>query len=33
MAHGVLHYAGYKDKTENDSEIMRNKENEKIALF
>lgn len=33
MAHGVLHYAGYKDKTENDSGIMRNKENEKIALF
>lgn len=33
MAHGVLHYAGYKDKTEIDSEIMRNKENEKIALF
>lgn len=33
MAHGVLHYVGYKDKTENDSEIMRNKENEKIALF
>jgi rRNA maturation RNase YbeY len=33
MAHGVLHYAGYKDKTENDSEIMRNKENGKIALF
>lgn len=33
MAHGVLHYAGYKDKTEKDSEIMRTKENEKIALF
>lgn len=33
MAHGVLHYAGYKDKTESDSEIMRYKENEKIALF
>jgi probable rRNA maturation factor len=33
MAHGVLHYAGYKDKTEKDAAIMRTKENEKIALF
>jgi probable rRNA maturation factor len=33
MAHGVLHYAGYKDKSDEDSQIMRNKENEKIALF
>jgi probable rRNA maturation factor len=33
MAHGVLHYAGYKDKSEEDSQIMRNKENEKITLF
>jgi probable rRNA maturation factor len=33
MAHGVLHYAGYKDKTEKDAGIMRTKENEKIALF
>lgn len=33
MAHGVLHYAGYKDKTEEDAGVMRTKENEKIALF
>ena len=33
MAHGVLHYSGYKDKTDKDAEIMRSKENEKIALF
>ncbi len=33
MAHGVLHYCGYKDKTDPDSEIMRIKENEAIALF
>ena len=33
MAHGVLHYCGYKDKTESDSQIMRNKEEEKIKLF
>ena len=31
MSHGILHYCGYKDKTENDSKIMRNKEDEKIA--
>lgn len=33
MAHGVLHYSGYKDKLESDSEIMRKKEDEKIELF
>jgi probable rRNA maturation factor len=33
MAHGILHYVGYKDKSDEDSQIMRNKENEKIALF
>lgn len=33
MAHGVLHYCGYKDKTEEDSKLMRAKEDEKIALF
>ena len=33
MSHGILHYCGYKDKTEKDSEIMRNKEDEKIVLF
>ena len=33
MAHGVLHYCGYKDKSESDSEMMRNKEDEKIKLF
>ena len=33
LAHGVLHYCGYKDKTEKDERIMRDKENEKIALF
>ena len=27
MVHGVLHYCGYKDKSENDSKIMREKEN------
>ena len=33
MAHGILHYCGYKDKTEEDSALMRDKENEKINLF
>ena len=33
MAHGVLHYCGYKDKSEEDSALMRTKENESILLF
>jgi rRNA maturation RNase YbeY len=33
MAHGILHYCGYKDKSEEDSALMRDKENEKIAMF
>ena len=27
IVHGVLHYCGYKDKTEADAETMRDKEN------
>lgn len=33
MAHGILHYCGYGDKTESDSAVMRTKEDEKKALF
>jgi rRNA maturation RNase YbeY len=33
IIHGVLHYCGYKDKTEADEQLMRQKENEKIAMF
>jgi probable rRNA maturation factor len=33
MVHGVLHYCGYKDKTDKDKEKMRLKEDEKIDLF
>jgi len=33
MAHGVLHYCGYKDKTDRDEMIMREKENEKMSMF
>ncbi len=27
MVHGVLHYCGYKDKSEKDAKLMREKEN------
>jgi rRNA maturation RNase YbeY len=27
IIHGVLHYCGYKDKTESDAQVMRSKEN------
>ena len=33
MIHGILHYCGYKDKTEEDKRLMRNKEDEKLKLF
>ena len=33
LSHGVLHYCGYKDKTKQDTDVMRQKEDEKIALF
>ncbi|WP_159801438.1 rRNA maturation RNase YbeY [Flavobacterium sp. MK4S-17] len=33
MVHGVLHYCGYKDKSEKDEALMRTKEEEKIELF
>lgn len=33
MAHGVLHYCGYKDKTEEDAQLMRTKEKEKMNMF
>mgnify|MGYP003526387627 FL=1 len=33
MVHGVLHYCGYKDKSDSDELIMRQKEDEKIQLF
>lgn len=33
LVHGVLHFCGYKDKTESESELMRQKEDEKIAMF
>jgi probable rRNA maturation factor len=33
LAHGVLHYCGYKDKSDTEALEMRTKENEKISLF
>lgn len=33
MVHGILHLCGYKDKTKEESMIMRNKEDEKLKLF
>ncbi|MEN9928388.1 MAG: hypothetical protein RLZZ231_309 [Bacteroidota bacterium] len=33
LSHGVLHYCGYKDKSETDELLMRSKEDEKIKMF
>ena len=33
IVHGVLHFVGYKDKTEEDSAVMRQKENQYLILF
>ena len=33
LAHGILHYCGFKDKSEEDEQLMRQKENEKIKMF
>lgn len=33
MAHGICHFAGFKDKTDLDISIMRVKEDECIAIF
>lgn len=33
MAHGLLHYCGYKDKSDEEARIMRAKEEEKMEMF
>lgn len=33
MAHGVLHLLGFNDKSEEEKELMRAKEDEKILMF
>jgi len=32
VIHGILHFCGYKDKTEQDSKLMRKKEDEALTL-
>ncbi len=32
MIHGILHYCGYKDKTQEEKKIMRDKENYYLSL-
>ncbi|MBU2062316.1 MAG: rRNA maturation RNAse YbeY, partial [Bacteroidetes bacterium] len=33
LVHGMLHYCGYKDKSDEDEKAMRDKEDEKLLLF
>lgn len=33
LSHGILHYCGYKDKTDEDAQLMRAKEEEKMKMF
>lgn len=33
IAHGMLHFCGYKDKTDDEAQLMREKEDEKIKMF
>ena len=33
LVHGILHYCGYNDKSDEDAMLMREKESEKIKLF
>ncbi|PTM06014.1 MAG: rRNA maturation RNase YbeY [Bacteroidetes bacterium] len=33
MVHGILHYCGYKDKSEEEANVMREKENHYLILF
>ena len=33
MVHGLLHLAGYGDKTPEDEALMRQKEDEKLKMF
>jgi probable rRNA maturation factor len=33
LVHGVLHYCGYKDKSDVDEALMRSKEDEKLTMF
>lgn len=33
MAHGLLHLLGYKDKSKEEAELMRQKEDEALELL
>lgn len=33
IVHGTLHLCGYKDKTDDEAKLMRQKEDESIAMF
>lgn len=33
MAHGILHFCGFKDKSKEEKSTMREKEDEKIEMF
>ncbi|KAF2328264.1 rRNA maturation RNase YbeY [Flavobacterium nitrogenifigens] len=33
LSHGILHYCGYKDKSEEEAQLMRQKEDEKMKMF
>jgi rRNA maturation RNase YbeY len=33
MVHGILHYCGFKDKSDTDELLMRTKEDEKLAML
>lgn len=33
MSHGILHLSGYGDRSDEESKLMRNKEEEKMKLF
>lgn len=33
IIHGILHYCGYKDKSQDEEALMRSKEEEKINMF
>ena len=33
IIHGILHYSGYKDKSDEEEVLMREKEDEKIKMF
>ncbi|MBW4970008.1 rRNA maturation RNase YbeY [Croceibacter atlanticus] len=33
LVHGILHFCGYKDKTDDEAKLMREKEDEKLKMF